>query len=75
MDNPVRPTRHGSFEALMGTVQDTLLFGMSEQRNQNQNRASFQQKDVLKFKKPSETLGFAFEEVPRFDVQYAKEFG
>lgn len=76
MDNPVKPTRTGSFEALMGSVCDTLLAGMMEQRIENKNnRDSFQPKNVLRFKKPSETLGFAFEEIPTFDVEYAKEFG
>jgi len=38
MDNQVKPTRIGSLEALMGSVRDTLLNGMIEQRNENKNK-------------------------------------
>jgi hypothetical protein len=75
MDNQVKPTRIGSFEALMGTVRDTILIGMIEQRKENQNPNSHQPKQVLRFKKPSETLGFIYEEIPTFDVEYARELG
>jgi hypothetical protein len=75
MDNQVKPTRIGSLEALMGTVRDTILVGMIEQRKENQNPNSHQPKQVLRFKKPSETLGFIYEEIPTFDVEYARELG
>ena len=75
MDNPVRPTRSGSLEALMGSVRDSLLVGMIEQRAENKRRPSFDAKDLCKLKKPNEALGFLYEEIPTFDVAYAKEFG
>lgn len=75
MDNPVKPTRPGSFEALMGTVRDTLLMGMAEQRNENVKKDHHEPRLSLRYKKPSETLGFIYEEIPTFDVDYAKEFG
>jgi hypothetical protein len=75
MDNQVKPTRIGSLEALMGTVRDTILIGMIEQRKENQNPNSHQPKQLLRFKKPSETLGFIYEEIPTFDVEYARELG
>ncbi|CAF1179343.1 unnamed protein product, partial [Adineta ricciae] len=75
MDNPVRPTRSGSLEALMGSVRDSLLVGMTEQRAENKRRPSFEAKDLCKLKKPNEALGFLYEEIPTFDVAYAKEFG
>ena len=75
MDNQVKPTRTGSFEALMGTVRDTLLNGMIEQRNENAHRNPHEPKQRLRFKKPSETLGFIYEEIPTFDVEYAREYG
>lgn len=73
MDNPVKPKRVGSFEALMGSVQDAMLLGMSQQRNEHPT--SEQSRDYVRFKKPSDTLGFIYEEIPRFDVDYAREFG
>jgi hypothetical protein len=75
MDNQVKPIRIGSFEALMGTVRDTLLNGMIEQRNENKSRDYHEPKQRLRFKKPSETLGFIYEEIPTFDVEYARELG
>jgi hypothetical protein len=75
LDNKIKPTRMGSFEALMGTVRDTLLIGMTEQRVENKNKNNDEQKQLLRFKKPSETLGFIYEEIPMFDIEYAKEFG
>lgn len=75
MDNAVKPKRPGSFEALMGTVRDTLLIGMSEQRNDDVKKDNHESRLSLRFKKPSETLGFIYEEIPTFDVEYAKEFG
>ncbi len=65
----------GSFEALMGTVRDTLLIGMTEQRVENKTKNNDESKQLLRFKKPSETLGFIYEEIPMFDIEYAKEFG
>jgi len=65
----------GSFEALMGTVRDTLLIGMTEQRIENKTKNNDESKQLLRFKKPSETLGFIYEEIPMFDIEYAKEFG
>jgi hypothetical protein len=75
MDNQVKPTRVGSLEALMGSVKDTILVGMKEQRMENKNNNTNEPRQVLRFKKPSETLGFIYEEIPTFDVEYAKEFG
>lgn len=75
MDNQVKPTRVGSFEALMGSVRDTLLVGMMEQRIENKNKDTPQPRSSLRFKKPSEMLGFIYEEIPTFDVEYAKELG
>lgn len=75
MDNHVKPTRVGSFEALMGTVRDALLAGMIEQRNENKNKDHNEPKQRLRFKKPSETLGFIYEEIPSFDVEYVRELG
>ena len=75
MDNQVKPTRIGTFEALMGTVRDTLLSGMIEQRYENKNKDHQEPKQLLRFKKPSETLGFIYEEIPTFDVEYARELG
>lgn len=72
MDNSARPTRLGGLEALFGSVRDTLLLGMMEQRIENKNN---EPRQTLRFKKPSETLGFMYEEIPKFDVQYAKELG
>ena len=73
MDNPVKPKRRGSFEAWRGTVQDAMPLARSQQRNENPT--AVQDKDRVKFKKPSETLGFAYEEIPTFDVGYARELG
>jgi hypothetical protein len=75
LDNKIKPTRMGSFEALMGTVRDTLLIGMTEQRVENKTKNNDESKQLLRFKKPSETLGFIYEEIPMFDIEYAKEFG
>lgn len=75
MDNSVKPTRPGGFEALMGTVRDTLLMGMAEQRNENVKKDHQERRLSLRYKKPSETLGFIYEEIPTFDVDYAKELG
>jgi hypothetical protein len=76
MDNQVKPTRTGLFEAMMGTVQDTLLLGMLEQRIENKNNNDNNQpKQLLRLKKPRQSLGFIYEEIPMFDVEYAKEFG
>jgi hypothetical protein len=75
MDNKVRPTRIGPFEALIGTVQDTFLLGMNQQQTDHNNKNDNQPKQLLRFKKPIETLGFIYEEVPTFDTEYAREFG
>jgi hypothetical protein len=75
MDNQVKPTRMGSFEALMGTVRDTLIVGMMEQRLENKNKHINEPESRIRFKKPSEALGFIYEEIPTFDVEYAKELG
>ncbi|CAF1183416.1 unnamed protein product [Adineta steineri] len=75
MDNQNKPTRTGSLEALMGSLRDTLLIGMSEQRLENQNQTNNEPKSSLRLKKPNEALGFVYEEIPTFDVEYAKEFG
>ncbi len=76
MDNQVKPTRTGLFEAIVGTVQDTLLLGMLEQRIENKNNNDNNQpKQLLRLKKPNQALGFIYEEIPMFDVEYAKEFG
>jgi hypothetical protein len=75
MDNQVKPTRIGSLEALMGSVRDTLLNGMIEQRNENKHKDYHEPRQSLRFKKPSEMLGFIYEEIPTFDVEYARELG
>ncbi|UJR22875.1 hypothetical protein I4U23_025904 [Adineta vaga] len=75
MDNPIKPTRSGSFEALMGSVRDTLLLGMTELRAKNQTNSLYEPKERLRLRRPNETLGFVYEEIPKFDVEYAKEFG
>ena len=75
MDNQVKPTRTGTFEALMGTVRDTLLNGMIEQRYENKSKEHNEPKQLLRFKRPNETLGFIYEEIPTFDVEYARELG
>ncbi len=75
MDNQVKPTRMGSFEALMGTVHDTLLVGMNEQRMENKNKGIHEPRQLLQLKKPSQALGFIYEEIPTFDVEYARQFG
>ncbi|CAF3177043.1 unnamed protein product [Rotaria sp. Silwood2] len=76
MDNPVRPIRTGSLEALMGGLHDTFLACMMEQRIENkQNNNNYESRSFLRLKKPNEALGFIYEEIPKFDVEYAKEFG
>ena len=75
MDNQVRPTRSGGLEALMSKVHDGFLIGMAEQRIENKNKNPNTPRSSLRFKKPSEMLGFIYEEIPTFDVEYAKEFG
>jgi len=75
MDNQVKPTRTGSFEALMGSVRDTLLIGMKEQRIENANKKNDEPRQVVRLKKPNETLGFIYEKIPTFDIEYAREFG
>ncbi|CAF3753761.1 unnamed protein product [Rotaria sp. Silwood1] len=75
MDNQIRPTRTGGLEALMGGLHDTFLACMMEQRIENKNNNTYESRSLLRLKKPNETLGFIYEEIPKFDVEYAKEFG
>jgi hypothetical protein len=75
MDNQVRPTRPGGLEALMNTIQDRFLMGMVEQRIENKNKNTNTPRLSLRLKKPSEMLGFIYEEIPTFDVEYAREVG
>ncbi|CAF1162357.1 unnamed protein product [Rotaria sordida] len=77
MDNPVRPTRPGGgVEALMGGLHDTLLACMVEQRIENKiNNNTIESRPLLRLKKPNEALGFIYEEIPKFDIEYARQFG
>ena len=75
IDNPVKVTRPGSLEALMGTLRDKMLVGMSQQKEQNSRDASRLPRPLLRLKKPLESFGFIYEEVPTFDMDFAREYG
>lgn len=77
MDNPIRPTRTGGLEALMGGLHDTLLACMIEQRVENKKNdvPVLEPRPSLRIRKPNEALGFIYEEIPKFDVQLAREYG
>lgn len=75
IDNPVKVTRPGSLEALMGTIRDKMLVGMSQQKEQNGENNSRVPRPLLRLKKPLESLGFIYEEVPTFDMDFAREYG
>ncbi|CAF2212729.1 unnamed protein product [Rotaria magnacalcarata] len=75
MDNPIPPKRSGSLEALMGGIHDAMLSCMLEQRNESDNSNTIESRSSLRMRKPNETLGFIYEEIPTFDVEYAKEYG
>ncbi len=57
------------------SVRDTLLIGMKEQRIENANKKDDEPRQVVRLKKPNEKLGFIYEQIPTFDIEYAKEFG
>lgn len=61
----------------MGTVKDRFLLGMLEQKEERERRheASSDRRSLLRYRNPIETLGFVYDEVPMFDVNYAKEYG
>ncbi|CAF3389825.1 unnamed protein product [Rotaria socialis] len=75
MDNPIPPKRTGSLEALMGGIHDTMLACMLEQKNENNNSNTIESRSNLRIRKANEALGFMYEEIPTFDVEYAKEYG
>ena len=75
MDNPAKVTRPGSLEALMGTVRDRMLTGMSQQQEQNNRNGDRSARPLLRLKRPLESVGFIYEEVPTFDMNFAREYG
>ncbi|CAF5095051.1 unnamed protein product, partial [Rotaria socialis] len=59
----------------MGGIHDTMLACMLEQKNENNNSNTNESRSNLRIRKANEALGFMYEEIPTFDVEYAKEYG
>ncbi|CAF5116589.1 unnamed protein product, partial [Rotaria socialis] len=59
----------------MGGIHDTMLACMLEQKNENNNSNTIESRSNLRIRKANEALGFMYEEIPTFDVEYAKEYG
>jgi hypothetical protein len=76
IDNPVKASRAGSLEALVCTVRDTLLIGMSHDRhhliNHGSHRCCEQQ---LRFSKPLETIGLIDHQWTTFNIDYTRKYG
>ena len=76
MDNQIKPTRVGAMESLLGNMRDTFLISMTQQIDQHEKtKKNNEQKLVLKFKKPIETLGLGYKEISTYDTENSKEFG
>lgn len=76
MDNQIKPTRVGAMESLVGNMRDTFLVSMTQQIDQHEKtKKNNEQKLVLKFKKPIETLGLGYKEISTYDTENSKEFG
>lgn len=74
IDNPVVVRRRDGLEALVGTAQDAILIGMSEQNPNYDNKIFLKQHAVHDYQMPT-TSKFYAKQIKTCDMNIANQYG
>ena len=70
IDNPVAVKRPGSLEALMGSIQDRMLTGMTEQHSETHRRHLHRATETARSRVSTDPV---YEEIPTYDPRQIAE--